>query len=286
MITMDTDDRNIQIEDRQIRDGHETFIIAEAGINHNGDLDVAKELVTEASENGADAVKFQTYDTDRRVDGDDPLYDVFDKCELSYDEFRELHSFAQEKEIIFFSTAFHVEDVEFLEELDVPAYKAASFHVTHKRMLKAMARTGKPVILSRGMATEDEIREAVDIFNEHDTPHALLHCVSSYPTMKHDANLNIINTLRERFDCPIGYSDHTFGPQVSKLSVAVGGTIIEKHFTLDTEMDGPDHEHSLDPAGLQELTDKVREVEEILGEGGIRKLNCEAEATRYRVETE
>jgi N-acetylneuraminate synthase/N,N'-diacetyllegionaminate synthase len=276
----------VQIEQRRIGDDEPTYVIAEAGINHNGDLSVAKELVTAADRAGADAVKFQTYKTDERAEEDSEIYDILDRCELSRADQRELFEFARERGMTMFSTPFDVDSVEFLDDLGVPAFKVASFHITHKKLLRAIAETGKPVIFSSGMATLDEVRSAIEIFDDHDVAHVLLHCVSSYPTDPTDTNLEILRTLDTTFDCPVGFSDHTIGTEVPSLSVAVGADAIEKHFTLDTSMEGPDHGLSLDPEGLESLVDEVRRVESILGDGTVRRLDAEADTVKFREETE
>lgn len=276
----------VEIAGQEIGHGKPTYLIAEAGINHNGDLSLAKELATAAQDAGADAVKFQTYDTDRRAEEGTELYDILDRCELSRDEEKALFDYCIDQEITMFSTPFDAESVKFLNELGVPAFKIASFHITHKKLLRAIADTGKPVIFSRGMATLKEVREAVDIFRSRETPHVLLHCVSSYPTDPGDANLEIIRTLAETFDCLVGFSDHTLGIEVPALSVAVGADAIEKHFTLDTSMDGPDHDMSLDPEEMSDLVEEIRRTESILGDGEVRRLETEADTMSFREETE
>lgn len=275
----------VTIGEQRIGEDEPTYLIAEAGINHNGELAVAKDLVRAAKEAGADAIKFQTYETEKRVDESSNIFDILKQCELSREAETELFEFARDHGLTIFSTPFDVESVEFLDELGVPAFKAASFHITHKKLLRAMSKTGKPVIFSRGMATLEEITDAIEIFDSHDTPCVLLHCVSSYPTEPEDANLEIIRTLDDEFDCPIGFSDHTLGTEVPSLSVTTGADVIEKHFTLDTSMDGPDHELSLDPDGMETLVADVRRVESILGDGAVRRLNAE-DAMQFRKETE
>jgi sialic acid synthase SpsE len=276
----------VTINSHRLGDDHGTFIIAEAGINHNGDLSLAKELVTHAKEAGADAIKFQTYVTEKRVDSDSELFETLKDCELSREEQRELFEFSRAEGLICFSTPFDIGSVEFLDSVGMQAFKIASFHITHKKLLRAVAETGKPVIFSRGMATPDEIDDAIDIFEEHGTEYVLLHCVSSYPTEPEDANIEIVRTLRQRYDCPVGFSDHTLGTEVPTLSVAAGAGAIEKHFTLDTEMSGPDHSLSADPAQLETLVSEVRRVEEILGDGEIRCVESEADTKAFREHTE
>lgn len=276
----------VEIDGREIGAGNPTYLIAEAGINHNGEMAVAKDLVRAAQEAGVDAVKFQTYETDKRADEGSELYDILERCELTRDEQRELFEFSRERGMTMFSTPFDVGSVEFIDDIGVPAFKVASFHITHKKLLRAIAETGKPVIFSSGMATIDEIEAAIDIFAAHDTPHVLLHCVSSYPTDASDANLEVVRTLDAAFDCPVGFSDHTLGTEVPSLSVAVGADAIEKHFTLDTSMDGPDHDLSLDPDGMATLVEDVRRVETILGDGTVRRVEAEKETMQLREQIE
>lgn len=276
----------VEIDGQTIGGENPTYLVAEAGINHNGDLSLAKRLVEEAQEAGADAIKFQTYETEKRADEGSDLFDILDRCELTRDEQAELFEFSRERGMTMFSTPFDVGSVEFLDDIGVPAFKIASFHITHKKLLRAVADTGRPVILSRGMATPAEIEAAIEIFAAHETPHVLLHCVSSYPTEPEDANLEIIQTLSEKFDCPTGFSDHTLGVEVPALSVATGADAIEKHFTLDNEMDGPDHELSADPEELADLVAEVRRVEAILGDGTIRRVEAEEETMQFREQTE
>lgn len=245
-------------------------------------MDIAKELVDEAKSAGADAVKFQTYKTEKRVKKDAPIFDILKKCELSNKETKEIYDYCKKKGIIFFSTPFDVESVDFLYDLGVPLYKVASFDIAHTELLKHVASKKRPIIFSRGMASEEEIREAIKLFEDAGTPFALLHCVSSYPTEEKDANLSIIRTLQQKFDCPIGYSDHTLGIKVPALAVAVGAQIVEKHFTLDKNMDGPDQKMSCDPKDLKKIIKEIRKIESILGSEDIRLLKCEEPITQYR----
>jgi len=272
----------IVIGEKEIGEGKPTFIIAEAGINHGGDLEIAKKLIEAAAKSGADAVKFQTYITEKRVKKESPIFNLLKECELNEKDHEELFSFAEKKNIIFFSTPFDEESVELLVNLGVPLLKIASFDIVNQKLLRKVATQNIPIIISRGMADNNEINRALNIFNQYNATYALLHCVSAYPLGDDDANLNIIKTLKKEYDCPIGYSDHTLGIKVPVLSVAVGATLIEKHFTLDKNLDGPDHKLSANPDEFNEMVTQIREVEKILGSNTIRLIEAEKGALIYR----
>jgi sialic acid synthase SpsE len=239
-------------------------------------------MIEIAAKCGVDAIKFQTYNTDKRVDKLSPIYSVLKAHELSADSHKELARTAESNNILFISTPFDCESVDLLESLSVPAYKIASFYLVNKPLLDYVASKGKPVIASRGMATEKEIRDAIKIFNRHNIDFALLHCVSSYPLKDEDANLNIIRSLKSTFKCIVGYSDHTLGIETPVYAVAVGASIIEKHFTLDKNGDGPDHKMSADPIDLKEMIANIRRLDKILGSGEIRLLDAEKGTVMYR----
>jgi N,N'-diacetyllegionaminate synthase len=269
---------------KKIRIGHDsrTFIIAEAGINHNGDLDAAFRLVKEAKLAGADAIKFQTYDTDKRVAKSNPVYEILKKCELTQDQQARIKNYAEDLDIVFFSTPFDEDSINFLQSINIPMLKIASFDIVNKKLILAAAATGLPLIISRGMASQGEIDEAVEICKAHSVEFSLLHCVSAYPAPKESVNLRIINTLQKKYSCPIGYSDHTLDIDASVYAVAAGACIIEKHFTLDKNMDGPDQKMSVDPIELKLLVSKIRELEIMLGEGEIKPLEVEDGAKIFR----
>jgi sialic acid synthase SpsE len=230
-----------------VGDEDPTFVIAEVGRNHGGDLAVAEELVRQAADAGADAVKFQTYVTEKRVSRDNPAFDLLKRCELSHDDL-----------------------VRLMDEL-----------VNHS-LLRRVARTGLPVIVSRGMADVDEIATALRILDETDSPVALMHCVSAYPTEPVQANLRAIHNLRSLFDRPIGYSDHTVGITAPIAAVAAGACLVEKHFTLDRNREGGDHSLSLEPDQMRDLVDGIRETEQMLGSGRIGCSDAERPALIFR----
>lgn len=270
----------IKIGDKLIGDEKPCFIIAEAGVNHDGDIEKAKRLIDIAKDANADAVKFQTWITEEIVTKSlkqaeyqaintgkaESQFDMIKRLELSFDDFRELKKYADYKDIMFLSTPDDEKSLEFLEELGVPAFKVGSGELTNIYLLKIIAEKNKPVILSTGMANLEEVKQAVDIiYNNGNKNLILLHCTSLYPTNYENVNLKAIITLKKTFNTIVGYSDHTLGILVPQLAVSLGAKVIEKHFTYDKIARGPDHKCSLNPNELKEMVDKIREVELILG---------------------
>lgn len=255
-----------------------TEIIAEAGVNHNGNPDLAHELVDAAAEAGADAVKFQTFDADRlaTTDTDRPPYqeenrgsdqrELLSQLELDRSVFENLQTHCSERNIEFLSTPYGLESVQLLSSLGVERYKIASADIVNKPLLSKVGTTGKPVILSSGMATLEEIARALQWLAVDDVPTTLLHCVSDYPASFDDLDLRFIETLDELFDVPVGYSDHTMGIEAPVAAVVCGAKVIEKHLTLDQSMDGPDHESSIEPDEFDRMVDSVRRIERGLGD--------------------
>lgn len=282
--------QNIQVANKIIGLGQPVFVIAEAGVNHNGDLKMARALIDVAVEAGADAVKFQTFSADRLVTTDAPKaeyqlqttadaesqFEMLKRLELSADAHRELQSYCHERGIIFLSTPFDEEAVDLLDELGVPAFKISSGDLTNSTLLEYVASKGKPVIISTGMSELSELIEAVSVLNTAGCENpVLLHCVSNYPADPAEINLRAMNTMRSAFDVPVGFSDHTAGIHISLAAVALGACVIEKHFTLDRTLPGPDHRASLEPAELRELVRSIRSVESALGNG--RKVPAASE---------
>lgn len=264
---------------RTIRTGAPIFLIAEAGVNHNGDVDIARRLVDMAAEVGADAVKFQTFTADRLATHTTPLADyqregvgfdetmqeMLSELVISDEAHRQLQAHAQERGLVFLSSPFDEERADFLAELGVPAIKLGSGELTNLPLLRHVAAKGLPIILSTGMATLEEVREAVRVFAGTRSQVALMHCTSSYPTLPQDANLRVIKTLMDRFALPVGYSDHTEDHVAAVAAVALGICILEKHITLDRSMHGPDHKASADPEMFAEYVKRVREAELCMG---------------------
>ncbi|MDD4566012.1 MAG: N-acetylneuraminate synthase [Eubacteriales bacterium] len=267
-----------------------TFIIAEVGVNHNGDMETAKQLISRAKQAGADAVKFQTFIADNLVskfalkadyqvkntDAAESSKSMLRKLEISYDGFRQLKKVCDQEQICFLSTPFDMESVEFLAEIGMRYWKIPSGEITNLPYLIKIANTHMPVIMSTGMCTIDEIGTAIAVLKEHGTGEvSLLHCTTEYPAPYEDVNLVAMKTLRDKFRLQVGYSDHTKGIEVAIAAVALGATMIEKHLTLDKNMTGPDHKASLEPAELAEMVSAIRNIEAAIGDGVKRPMPAE-----------
>lgn len=263
------------------------LIIAEAGVNHNGDINLAKKLIEQAAKAGADVVKFQTFKANSCVSvsakkakyqlettaKEESQLEMIQKLELSYESHFELMKYCKKHDITFLSTPFDLESVEFLRGLDLPYFKIPSGEITNLPYLKAVAKCKKRVLLSTGMANLGEIETALTILRKNGTRNiTLLHCNTEYPTPFEDVNLNALKTLKEAFKLEVGYSDHTEGIVASLGAVALGAVVIEKHFTLDKTMEGPDHKASLEFEELRALCKGIRELEKALG-SGIKKAS-------------
>jgi len=279
----------LKIADKLIGDGQPCFIIAEAGANHNRNLDMAKELIDAAVEAGADAVKFQTYSAETLYSRKTPkfsylkdqdVWQLIKAIELPREWQGYLADYCQKKGIIFLSTPFDFRAVDELAELNVPAYKIASFELVDLTLLRYTAQKGKPVIISTGMANLGDIEDAIKaIRQEHNDQIALLHCNSLYPTPAGVVNLKAIDNMGAAFGLPVGFSDHTLGITIPIAAVARGAKIIEKHYTLDRNLPGPDHPFALEPDELKNMVTAIREVEAALGHG--RKERAPEEEEMY-----
>lgn len=275
------------LKDYGFNTNHKTYIIAEIGLNHGGDVGVAKSLIDSAVRAGVDAVKFQTYLTEKRAPKGYPaIFDIFKKCELPFEAFKELKEYTAQYDVEFFSTVFDVESLECLESIGCNLYKVASFDVVNHKLLAEVAGTGKPVILSVGMSNLGEIEEAYNILKKGTDNIALLHCISAYPTEEEDANLAVIFTLQDRFDCIIGQSDHTNDIQVPLYAVAAGAQVIEKHFKIDENMDCVDAPVSITEAQMKRMVEEIRRIEEIFGRGEFGARKAEKDITIFRRYTE
>jgi len=271
------------IKDIGIHQKNKVFIIAEIGINHGGDLIIAKELIDSAVRAGVDAVKFQTYLTEKRVTKDSPIFNILKKCELSFEAFRELKQYCDSKGVLFFSTPFDSESVDFLESLNVQLYKLASFDVVNFEILKKVASTGKPVIISVGMSSVSEIRNAVEELNKGTSQIGLLHCISAYPTSEEDANIGAIHSLIVNFpDCVVGQSDHTNDIQVPLYAVAAGAQILEKHYKVSKNMECIDAPVSISESQMAKLVTETRRLEKILGTGISESTPVQKGTEQYR----
>ena len=258
------------------------FIIAEAGVNHNGDFDTALKLVDAAVEAGCDAVKFQTWITEkvysrdksikpeyqkRTTSTDESEFDTIKQLELSFDNFKQIKNYCDSKGIIFFSTPDEEESADFLAQLGVELMKTASQDVTNTPFLRHIAKFGMPVIFSTGACTLTELAEGVETILAETNELIILHCISSYPAPVEEMNLLLIQNLHRMFGCPVGLSDHSTGTEAACAAVALGARVFEKHFTLDKSMHGPDHQASLDPMEMRNYCQTLRSIRASLGDG-------------------
>jgi len=277
--------QTVTIAGRKIGSGERSYIIAEAGLNHNGSLKLAKKLVDAATKTGCDAVKFQTYKPASRISAkvkavkysetviglEETLNEMFDRLALPFEEQEELFAYAKKKKIEIFSSPFDFDSVDFLERMNVNLYKIASMDLVNLPLIKYVAKTGKPMILSTGMSTLGQIEEAVEaVVSEGNKNLMLLHCNSSYPASPDEMNLKVIPNLQRTFNVPIGLSDHTFGLFVSHTAIVMGANLIERHFTLDRSFEGPDHILSSEPDEFTELVSISKQVPLIMGDGTKR----------------
>ncbi len=265
-------------KERWIGEGEPPLIIAEIGNNHNGDLQIAFDLIEKAKESGADAVKFQVKDIELAFDKEllDKAYSGVNSfgetyrdhklaLEFSEDQMKQIYQFAKKIDIICFATPFDVKSVDMLERLGNLIYKISSFHVTDLKLIEKVAKTKKPILMSTGMSSLEEIEVAINLIRKYSDKLALFQCTSSYPTADEDVNLRVIPTLKNRFDCPVGYSGHERGTSISVAAITLDACMIERHFTLDRTMKGPDHASSLEPTGLKLLVERSKKVFNALG---------------------
>ncbi|HEY4934468.1 MAG TPA: N-acetylneuraminate synthase [Terriglobales bacterium] len=272
---------------RPVGPGLPCLVIAEAGVNHNGSLDMALRLVDAAVEAGADIVKFQTFKSEEVVTplapkadyqvqntgASESQLDMIKKLELPDDAFRTIQARCRERGITFLSTPFDPRSADLLEEMGVAAFKVASGEITNHPFLSHVARKGRPLIVSTGMSNLDEVAAALDvIYAAGNTNLVLLHCVSNYPAAPASVNLRAVKTLEERFNVPVGYSDHTEGIAIAIGAAALGACVVEKHFTLDRTLPGPDHRASLEPRELVAMVKGIRDVQSAVGDGVKRPV--------------
>lgn len=274
-----------------------TLIIAEAGVNHNGSLLLAKRLIEAAAEAGADYVKFQTFKTENLVskaakkavyqqknlsDKDDSQFSMLKKLELSPEHHAELIAYSLEHKIRFLSTAFDLDSIDFLSTLQLGIWKIPSGEITNYPYLKRIALKKEPVILSTGMSEIEEVEETISVLLKYGLQPdqiTLLHCNTEYPTPMEDVNLRAMQELGKRFGMAVGYSDHTRGIEVPIAAVSLGATVIEKHFTLDRTLEGPDHKASLEPSELKAMVEAIRNIEKALGDG-IKRVSASEQKNR------
>tara|TARA_Y100001970_G_scaffold280408_1_gene389349 strand:- start:1749 stop:2804 length:1056 start_codon:yes stop_codon:yes gene_type:complete len=287
----------INIDGREIGENRPPYIIAELSANHNGSLDRAFKTIEMSKLMGADAVKFQTYTPDTLTINStnedfqikeglwkgSTLYQLYESAYTPYEWHQDMFEYAKSINITCFSTPFDETAVDLLEDLNTPAYKVASFEIIDIPLIKYIASTKKPMIISTGMANKEEIEEAVEVSKENGSNEiVLLHCISGYPTPVDQSNLLTIPKMKEHFDLPIGLSDHTLGTEVSVTSIALGASVIEKHVTLDSSDKGPDSEFSLDPEQLNQLCNDCNSAWKALGSAGYERRPVEKENIKFR----
>ncbi len=281
----------VEIGNYKIGDGYTPLVIAEAGINHNGNIDIAKEMIKVAKEAGADIIKFQTHLAmaemlpDRNLGGEAgshvtrSLFDIMSMCQLSLDDHKELIKEADKNDILFLSTPFSIEAADLLEQVGVVAYKIGSGEITNIPFLKYIARKGKPIILSTGTADWQEVSKSVSSIKEDVPGLILMQCTSNYPTVYGNVNLGVIDRMRVEFEVPVGLSDHCPDNYACFGAIAKGACIVEKHFTLSRLLPGIDQKSSIEPSELKDLVSGVRAISEALG--SKKELNEEARKVRY-----
>lgn len=285
--------QEIRIGEKLISDRERTFIIAEAGVNHNGDMSLAQEMIDVAVESGADAVKFQTFKADHLIlknvqkapyqkqttDNSESQYEMLKRLEMGSEETAELMSYCQKRKIIFLSTPFEKTSLDELDALNVPAFKIAATDLTNIQFLRQAAEKGRPLIISAGMCYLEEVRLALQAVCHVNPNVVLLQCTADYPIRDEEANIRVIRTLKDEFQMLVGYSDHSRGVGAAPYAVAAGAKVVEKHFTLNRQMEGPDHKASVTPEELKQLVSDIRRVETYLG-NGIKIPTCSEQMTR------
>ena len=286
----------IKLNNNQISDNDRCFVIGEAGINHDGSIAKAKELVDVAIEAGVDAVKFQMFDTPKYISKDaifasymkrallrkdETIAEFFRRLEVKKKDMVEIQKYCKRRKILFLCTPFDIQNVNFLDRIGVPIIKIASFSLTNIFLLESVARLKKPVIMSTGLHNLSEIENAYNILKKSNKPVSILQCISHYPIQPKDANLKVMETFKKAFDCIVGYSDHSMGINVPLAAVALGAKIIEKHYTLEQNDFGADHDASASPEQLKNMVQGIRDVEASIGSSVKRITSVESEV--YKV---
>ena len=280
----------VTIDNQKIGDSHEVKFTAELGVNHLGDFNRARDMIKLAVEGGSNFLKFQTYVAEKRYDEKtNPKAKEFIKnlknWEFDRVKDKELWDYAKELGASVFTSPFDLSSLEFAEEMNSVAYKVAAFEVNNHELIRAISSTKKPIVISRGMCSFEEMDEVVNIFEKYGSQYIILHTISSYPTKKFDSNLQMIHTLRDRYDCQSGHSDHTTGVEVPPLAVAAGANMIEKHFTVNPKLRESDNPFSIDPEELEELIFKIKKTYKIMGRGDIQKIPTEDYMFSFRRKT-
>lgn len=277
--------KSVEIAGRPIGEGHPAYVIAEIGINHNGDVELAKKMIDAASLAGCDAVKFQKRTPEVCVPAEQQnkeketpwgtmtYLEYRHRVEFGREDYAEIDRYCMSKGMIWFSSCWDEESVDFFEEFDPPCYKIASATLTDDDLLRRLNATGRPMILSTGMSSMEEIRHAVSLLDNERL--LISHCTSTYPCPAAELNLQMVRTLKREFDCPIGYSGHEVGLQTTCAAVALGACFVERHITLDRAMWGSDQAASIEPQGLMRLVRDIRVIEEAMGDGVKRVYESE-----------
>ncbi len=285
--------KSIFINDRNINLESKVFVIAEAGVNHNGDMNLARQMIDVAAEAGADAVKFQAFKAEKLIlkniekapyqkkttNSSESQYDMLKRLEVTREQTVQLIEYCKMKKIIFLSTPFEQASLDELDQLGVPAFKVAATDITNIQFLRQVAEKKKPIILSAGMCYLEEVEKALKAIYPINRDVILLQCTANYPIQDTEANIKVIQTFKDAFDILVGYSDHSQGIGASPYAVAIGAKVIEKHFTLDKSMEGPDHKASVTPEELRQLVSDIRRVDKYLG-SGIKMPSCSEQLTR------
>lgn len=283
----------VEIDGKKIGSTEKTFVIAEAGVNHNGDMELAKKMIDAAVIAGADAVKFQAFKADKLIlhnvekapyqklttSNSETQYEMLKRLEVTRKQSEDLMCYCRKKNIIFLSTPFEKASLDELDEQGVPAFKVAATDLTNIQFLRQVAEKGKPIILSAGMCYLEEVRRALSAIYPINKNVILLQCTANYPIQDTEANISVIRTFMDEFDVLVGYSDHSQGVGASPYAVALGAKVIEKHFTLDKNLDGPDQKASVTPDELTQLIADIRRVESYMGDG-IKMPSCAEQMTR------
>ncbi len=282
--------REVPLGPHVVGDGHPTTIVAELGVNHLGDYQRMIDMIDAAVDAGADCLKFQTYTAEARYDrATNPKAGMFienlARWEFSREDETKLWEHAHARGATVFTSPFDADSAAFAHELGSVGFKLAAFEVVNLALVRALARYGKPVVISRGMTSFEELDRCLQVLGEGGCPVVLLHCISSYPVLKRDSNLAMIPALRARYDWPIGHSDHTRGCDVPPLAVAAGANMIEKHFTVNPKLRESDNPFSVTPDELEEIVFRVRQAERIMGSGEITRIDAEEYMWTFRRET-
>jgi len=258
----------VKVNNTPIGTGAPCYIIAEAGINHNNDVKQAKEMIATAKKAGANAIKFQIFEAEEMCSTNSEYYELFKSLELPRKVWKDLSDYSKKQGIVFTASVFGESSADFLDELDSPLFKFASADITHLPLLEYVAKKKKPMLLSCGMATVGEVEDAVNLIRDNGNDQIILmHCVSNYPTKFEESNIRVMKTLKDIFQVPVGFSDHSLGIVAPMAAIALGADIVEKHYTLDRELPGPDHSLSIEPKELEDLVKNARIIESALGNG-------------------